>query len=243
MNEEEDEAGQNNKIMEHLGLNKKDPRSCNERSDSGFSECSSCSSASVPCPCSVSLFTKISEESTNGDTMGEVVNAASTLVGDLSKRLEEIVHVDSSDTKSEVSSLELDDLQKTPDGSIVESLIVPSLEKFSPLPSSPDDLKPMSEIQKRKFSLESVKNKQLIAKPEFSLEKLKNTSKVAQLMEKFNSPEKEDAPVKETVKSPSPCSNKSFTKTVKITSRTIDVCGNNNRKAFLRFELIRVFGN
>jgi hypothetical protein len=218
VNEEEDETA-SNKIMEHLGLNKKDPRSCNERSDSGFSECSSCSSVSVPCACSVSLFTKISEESANG----EIEECDSSLANDLHQRLEEI-HVDSSDTKSEVSSLEMDDLQKTSDSSIVESLIVPSLGKPFPIPSP--DLKPMSEIEKRKVSLESLKHKKSeTKKPEFSLEKLKNTSKVAQLMEKFNSPEKEE-PMKEF---PLPANKKSFNK---IKANTSDVCGNNICKLF-----------
>lgn len=193
VNEEDDEESRMRRDC------RKDPRSCNERSDSGFSECSTCSSVSVPCVCTVPLFDKISEE----QNIVEVVDIASTLVDDLNKKLEEIVHVDHSsectDIKSEISSLELEEFQKTPDSSIAESLLVPSL-KSPKTPESPDLQKPLSDIEKRKISLENVMNKPVLIKQEFSLEKLKKTSKVAQLMEKFNSPEKEEITIKENVK-------------------------------------------
>lgn len=137
----------------------KDPRVCNERSDSGFSECSNCSTPSASCLCNLTHIDK-------SDTIVEEQYSSSTA---------EPGEESQSESRSEISSIEYDEKTNCDDNEeeIVLSIRVPTL--------------PVSEIERRKVSLgnETIKKTTSAAREEFSLEKLKKTSKVALLMEKF----------------------------------------------------------
>lgn len=159
----------------------KDPRSCNERSDSGFSECSNCSTPSASCVCNLTLLDKnqsiIEEPSSSSNEpddskTAEEEKAASDVSGTVSS---------DQDIRSEVSSLEYDDANKSlsadDDQNVVVSLkVLPQREMLN------DE---RSEVEKRKISLMNTAKKNASLKHEVSLEKLKKSSKVAMLMEKF----------------------------------------------------------
>lgn len=171
----DEEGGANDKNL--LGINDKlkDPRVCNERSDSGFSECSNCSTPSASCLCNLTQIEK-------SDTIVEEQYSTST-----AEPCEEA----QSESRSEISSLEYDDTNKgncdnssqNEEEDIVLSIRVPTRRELY----QNDVGVPMSEIERRKVSLENdtIKKSKSTAREEFSLEKLKKTSKVALLMEKF----------------------------------------------------------
>lgn len=164
-----------------------DPRSCNERSDSGFSECSACSSTpSSSCVCNLTLFDKtqsIVEEQSNipMELEANANQVESTVTADDSH----IVNSDH-DIRSENSSLEYDDANKGPsdndNSNVVLSLRVPTRRELM----HGECGKPLSEIEKRKLSLKNRTKKTSNLKQETSNERLKNNNKVAMLMEKFN---------------------------------------------------------
>lgn len=154
----------------------KDPRVCNERSDSGFSECSNCSTPSASCVCHLAQIEK-------SDTIIEEQYSTSTTAEPCETQ---------SESRSEISSLEYDDVNKgncdnnsQNEEDIVLSIRVPTRRELYQ-----NDV-PKSEIERRKVSLENDTIKKsksgTSAREEFSLEKLKKTSKVALLMEKFES--------------------------------------------------------
>lgn len=157
----------------------KDPRSCNERSDSGFSECSNCSTPSASCVCNLTLLDKnqsiIEEQSSSSnepeDTKTEDEKTATDLSGTVSS---------DQDIRSEVSSLKYDEASKSPcmdEENVVASLKVPARSELFK-----DD---RGEIERRKLSLINTAKKAASLKHEVSLEKLKKSNKVAMLMEKF----------------------------------------------------------
>jgi hypothetical protein len=169
-----DEEGVDNNLLS-INDKHKDPRVCNERSDSGFSECSNCSTPSASCVCNLTQIEK-------SDTIVEEQYSTSTA---------EPCEETQSESRSEISSLEYDDANKgncdnssqNEEDDIVLSICVPTRRELYQ-----NDV-PMSEIERRKVSLENdtVKKSKsgASAREEFSLEKLKKTSKVALLMEKF----------------------------------------------------------
>lgn len=192
VNEEEDDSSifeSQQKLLNHpkqsLCSDKvKEIRSCSERSDSGFSECSSCYTASSQCVCGHSSFERstsiVEENGING------VDAESAMAEVLNKRLEEIVETHD----SEVSSLDYEEANRTP-----QSVESPPNQEM-PLVTH----RKISDIEKRKISLENLMNKPQHIKHEFSLEKLKKNSNFSLLKEKFNSPEKDELAVQESVK-------------------------------------------
>lgn len=212
VNEEEDESLIFESQQKHLNLPKqslcsdkvKEIRSCSERSDSGFSECSSCYTASSQCVCSHSLFersTSIAEE--NRQIGGEEENSMAEV---LNKRLEEIVET----INSEVSSLDYEEANGTP-----QSVESPPNKEITPVAH-----RKISDIEKRKISLENLMNKPQQIKNEFSLGKLKKSNNFSLLKEKFSSPD--DIVVHESVKFLRPAVNVSDVKTNKVLTSAID---------------------
>lgn len=230
----------------------KDPRSCSERSDSGFSECSTCSSASASCVCTMPLLDKnhsIKEE--------KIVNAEVEDEESLSEKDEEHEEIiqelqqteytnSEQDAKSEISSLELNDVTKLSDSdqNIVVSLQVPIHQpttKHNDDDTTDDDSfddlnRPQSEIERRKFELEvnMKKPSSPLLQPEFSLTKLKKENKVALLMEKFNTKPKSqcssptDCKVTSFLAKDSKADLKTNIKTITIPASVVGVkCGNN----------------
>ena len=144
-----DEETENNNLLS-TNDKEKDPRVCNERSDSGFSDCST-PSASYACN-----LTQIEKNDKTERKIPPVANK--------------------------------DDCQN--EGNVVLSIRVPTRRE---IPHNEFGV-PMSEIERRKASLENGTLKKITiksdaaAREEFSLEKLKKSSKVALLMEKFEMP-------------------------------------------------------
>lgn len=169
VNEEADGAD------EKCTLKPKDPRSCNERSDSGFSECSNCSTPSASCVCNLPLLDKnqsiLEEQSGNSSSSNEP---------DDSKTSEGSTASSDHDIRSEVSSLEYDDADKTPCDAIVSIKVPTRRELFQ---DEQGELR--TEVERRKHSLEIKAKKVVSVKHEAALEKLKKNNKVAMLMEKF----------------------------------------------------------
>lgn len=162
----------NEEADEKCTLKPKDPRSCNERSDSGFSECSNCSTPSASCVCNLPLLDKnqsiLEEQSGNSSSSNEPED---------SKTAEGSTASSDHDIRSEVSSLEYDDADETPCDAVVSIKVPTRRELFQ------DELQ--SEVERRKLSLESKAKKVVSVKHEATLEKLKKNNKVAMLMEKF----------------------------------------------------------
>jgi hypothetical protein len=193
--DEEADTSNNNLLCTNIKL--KDPRVCNERSDSGFSECSNCSTPSASCVCNNPAHIEKS------DTIVEEQNSSSSNSTSTIEPAEESHTISSDhDVRSEISSLEFDenigggDRTNCDNGSgsahdeedIVLSIRVPTRRELF----QNEFGVPMSEIERRKVSLEndSAKKKKKTttsdaAREEFSLEKLKKSSKVSLLMEKF----------------------------------------------------------
>lgn len=178
----------------------KDPRVCNERSDSGFSECSNCSTPSASCVChhnTAQLQDTIVEEKSNSTCSGSSIEPHETITADNTHAAEEI-HTDH-DIQSEISSLEYDDVNKincdNNDDIIDISIRVPTRRELL----QNEDGEMMSEIERRKVSLENTvvgrKTSPLRMREEFSLEKLKKTNKVTKLMEKFEIPSDEPSAI------------------------------------------------
>lgn len=169
VNEEADGAD------EKCTLKPKDPRSCNERSDSGFSECSNCSTPSASCVCNSTLLDKnqsiLEEQSGNSSSSNEP---------DDSKTTEGSTASSDHDIRSEVSSLDYDDSDQTPCVAAVSIKVPTRCELFQD-----ERGERQSEVERRKLSLESKARKIVSVKHEASLEKLKKNNKVAMLMEKF----------------------------------------------------------
>jgi len=177
----------------------KDPRVCNERSDSGFSECSSCSTPSASCVCNLTAHVQdtIIEERSNSTSSGSSIDPNETTTTESAQHqidaAEEIHTINSDhDIRSEISSLEYDEANKTNcdnNEDIIDiSFRVPTRRELY----QHEDGDLMSEIERRKVSLENIVTKKLSPskmREEFSLEKLKKTNKVAKLMEKFEIPE------------------------------------------------------
>lgn len=229
----------------------KDPRSCSERSDSGFSECSTCSSASASCLCTMPLLDKnhsIKEEKIVNTEIEE--ETLSEKDEEHEENIQELHPIEDSsseqDAKSEISSLEYDDITKLTDSdqNIVVSLQVPARQTttnhndddYTDDDSFDDINKPQSEIERRKFALEvnMKKPSSPLLQEELSLRKLKKENKVSLLMEKFNTKPKSQC------SSPTECKVTSFVakdskadlktniKTITIPASVVDVkCGNN----------------
>lgn len=186
VNEEDDELSKST-----LSVKLKDPRSCNERSDSGFSECSNCSTPSASCVCNLTLLDKnhsiVEEHSSISSTEPESENAESIQpLTDEKTVADESFNVSSDhDIQSEISSLEYDDVNKSPcddNENIVVSIKVPT--RCELYQDEKEDI--LSEVAKRKLSLESTSQRKPSLKlSEVSNEKLKRSNKVALLMEKF----------------------------------------------------------
>lgn len=178
---------------EKYELKPKDPRSCNERSDSGFSECSNCSTPSASCVCNLTLLDKtqsiIEEQSNSSSSSNEVEETTESIQPETEEKTptaDESFTVSSDhDIRSEISSLEYDDANKSPcddNQNIVVSIRVPTRREL--FQDENGDL--LSEVERRKVCLENTAKKTSASfKHEVSLEKLKKTSKVALLMEKF----------------------------------------------------------
>lgn len=255
------EDDETNKIVERkeqcLGTDKsKDPRSCSERSDSGFSECSTCTSAVTTCVCTMPLLDKnhsIKEEKVGNTEVEEKLLSEEHLSEKDDKNKKIILELqpieDSSseqDAKSEISSLEFDDGNKLSDidQNIVVSLQVPvrqpttnnNYDDTTDDDSFDEINRPQSEIDRRKFALEvnMKKPSSPLLKQEHSLTKLKKDNKVALLMEKFNtSPKYEcssptDFKVTNFVPKDSKSDLKTNIKTITIPASVVGVkCGNN----------------
>lgn len=181
-----DEEVDNNNLL-CINDKLKDPRVCNERSDSGFSECSNCSTPSASCVCNSMHIEK-------SDTIVEEQNISSNSTSTVEPGEESQTSNSDHDAHSEISSLEFDDANKAncDNGSVGGEDIVLSIRVPTRRELFQNELGvPMSEIERRKVSLENdtiKRNKATTseaAREEFSLEKLKKTSKVALLMEKF----------------------------------------------------------
>lgn len=179
----DEEADNNNFLCINDKL--KDPRVCNERSDSGFSECSNCSTPSASCVCNFAHIDK-------SDTIVEEQNSSSNSTSTVEPGEESQTSNSDHDARSEISSLEFDDATKANCDNGGEKDIVLSIRVPTRRELLQNELGvPMSEIERRKVSLENdtIKRSKATtseaAREEFSLEKLKKTSKVALLMEKF----------------------------------------------------------
>ena len=186
VNEEEDDSS--NQLSPNDKL--KNPRSCNERSDSGFSECSNCSTPSSSCLCNLTLLEKNQSIIEEQPSISSTENEEST--GSAHPRTDDKTTADDSfalscfkhDIRSEISSLEYDEANKsTYDDSqnIVVSLKVPTRREL--YQDEQEDL--LSEVERRKVSLENT-TKVSSFKHEATKDKMKR-SKVALLMEKFES--------------------------------------------------------
>lgn len=187
VHEEEDESSKST-----LSVKLKDPRSCNERSDSGFSECSNCSTPSASCVCNLTLLDKnqsiVEEQSSISSNEPESENTESTQPQSDEKTAADESSIASSDhdIQSEISSLEYDDGNKSPcddNQNIVISIKVPPRHELFQ-EDEQEDLP--SEVARRKLSLESTSQQMPSLKQhEVPSEKLKRSNKVALLMEKF----------------------------------------------------------
>jgi hypothetical protein len=189
----EDDETANKASLENSELKVKDPRSCNERSDSGFSECSNCSTPSASCVCNLTLLDKtqsiIEEQSNSSGTSNEPEETTESIRPETEEKTataDESFTVSSDhDIRSEISSLEYDDANKSPcddNQNVVVSIRVPTRREL--FQDEHGDL--LSEVERRKVSLENTTRKSTANfKHEVSSEKLKKTSKVALLMEKF----------------------------------------------------------
>jgi hypothetical protein len=191
LNEVNETANKSHAADSELKL--KDPRSCNERSDSGFSECSNCSTPSASCVCNLTLLDKtqsiIEEQSNSSGTSNEPEETTESTREETEEKTataDESFTVSSDhDIRSEISSLEYDDANKSScddNQNVVVSIRVPTRREL--FQDEHGDL--LSEVERRKVSLENTTKKSATSfKHEVSLEKLKKTSKVALLMEKF----------------------------------------------------------
>lgn len=190
VNEEDDELSRST-----LTVKLKDPRSCNERSDSGFSECSNCSTPSSSCVCNLTLLDKnqliVEEQSTSISSSNEPESGNTESMRpqtDEKTTADESFNVSSDhDIQSEISSLEYDDVNKTPcddsQQNLVVSIKVPTRRELFQDDERRDLL---SEVERRKLSLESTSRRTSSLKEhEVSSENLKRSNKVALLMEKF----------------------------------------------------------
>lgn len=186
VNEEYDEASNNLTEKGALSDKLKDLRSCNERSDSGFSECSNCSTPSTSCVCNLTLLDKtqsIIEEQSSGSS-NEPEDTTESIQQREATADESFTMSSDHDIRSEISSLEYDDANKSTcddNQNVVVSIRVPTRREL--FQDEHGDL--LSEIQRRKVSLENTAKKSSSFKHEVALEKLKKSSKVALLMEKF----------------------------------------------------------
>lgn len=203
---EEDDDNNSQHLLTHLSekctlVDKlKDPRSCNERSDSGFSECSNCSTPSASCVCNLTLLDKnqsiIEEQSSNSGCSNSSSSSSSSNepeettesirpeTDEKTATADESLNANSDQDRSEISSLEYDDANKSTCGdnqNIAVSIRVPTRREL--FQDEHGDL--LGEVERRKLSLDNTANKAMSFKHEVSLEKLKKNSKVALLMEKF----------------------------------------------------------
>lgn len=198
VHEEDDDVASHQKENHHLSTDKlKDPRSCNERSDSGFSECSNCSTPSASCLCNSTLLDKnhsiIEEKSNSGSSSSRSSssNEPEETTESIRAEAEGRTAADESftissdhDIRSEISSLEYDDAHKSTcddNQNIVVSIRVPTRREL--FQDKHGDL--LNEVERRKLSLEKATTKNSSFKHDMSLEKLKKSSKVSLLMEKF----------------------------------------------------------
>lgn len=166
LNEENNDALNPNLLSENYDK-QKNSRTCNERSDSGFSECSTCSTPSASCVCS-----GISLEN-NGPAVEEKIDSESSateshFAGEFSAGPLELV----------VPTLELDN---KPTSKTVTTDVVRHVEP-SELETSKHE-ESLNVLEKHKAFLEKTTKKTPTCKHE--VEKLKKNSKVAALMEKF----------------------------------------------------------
>lgn len=180
----------------HLSIDKLNhPRSCNERSDSGFSECSNCSTPSASCLCNLTLLDKnqsiIEEKSSSSSSSSNEPEETTESIGAETEgkaAADESFTVSSDhDIRSEISSLEYDDANKSTcddNQNVVVSIRVPTRREL--FQDEHGDL--LGEVERRKLSLEKRTTKNSSFKHDVSLEKLKKSSKVSLLMEKFESP-------------------------------------------------------
>lgn len=187
VNEDEEIANHLSPPREKSELKIKDPRSCNERSDSGFSECSNCSTPSASCVCNLTLLDKtqsiIEEQSNSSNESEETMESIQPETEEKTATADESFTVSSDhDVRSEISSLEYDDANKSPcddNQNVVVSIRVPTRREL--YQDEHGDL--LGEVERRKVSLE--KKTSAACKHEVYSEKLRKTSKVALLMEKF----------------------------------------------------------
>ena len=194
----EDDESLNKSIAENMELKLKTA----ERSDSGFSECSNCSTPSASCVCNLTLLDKtqsIIEEQSNVSSSGSSSSSTSNEPEETTESIrpeteektataDESFNVSSDhEIRSEISSLEYDDANKSScddNQNVVVSIRVPTRREL--FQDEHGDL--LSEVGRRKVSLENTARKcSAHIKHEVSLEKLKKTNKVALLMEKFES--------------------------------------------------------
>lgn len=164
----------------------KNPRSCNERSDSGFSECSNCSTPSASCVCNLTLLEKnqsIIEEQSSVSSKEDSTESVRPKTEEKTAADDSCILSSDHDIHSEVSSLEYDDVSKSlgdESQNVVVSLKVPTRREL--YQDEQGDL--LSDVERRKLSLENTTRKASASKHEVLPNKMKR-SKVALLMEKF----------------------------------------------------------
>lgn len=141
VHEEEDDGANHppaTSAENHLSIDKLNhPRSCNERSDSGFSECSNCSTPSASCLCNLTLLDKnqsiIEEKSSSSSSSSNEPEETTESIGAETEgkaAADESFTVSSDhDIRSEISSLEYDDANKSTcddNQNVVVSIRVPT---------------------------------------------------------------------------------------------------------------------
>jgi hypothetical protein len=157
----------------------KDPRICNERSDSGFSECSNCSTPSASCICHLTS----SQHHDKSDTIIEENHRNSSESSIEPHEISTSIDAEVINSDHEVSSLEYDDKANCDNNDIIAvSIQVPIRQELY------QDEHATNEIELRKASLENITRKLSLEKhSEYSeLLNLKKINKVALLTEKFN---------------------------------------------------------
>lgn len=166
---------------------KQHSRSCNERSDSGFSECSNCSTPAANCMC-----TSTSVDRTEPITEEPSVPIEPEVATD--SQHEDVERKSESNEASHTSCLQVEEDEVPLDFEVPEKSTSDSediLVVTAELPREHEDLhveprNVLNSVKTRKFSLEkSSRESTPSSKHEVSLSNLKKSSKVALLAEKF----------------------------------------------------------
>lgn len=167
LNEEKNNALNPNLLSENYDK-QKNTKTCNERSDSGFSECSSCSTPSTSCVCGGSLEKSADGEKTESKSLAtEPLFAGESSAGPLKLVVPTLeMFVAHNPTSKAV----------TPKNDVVQHVEPSNLETSRHEEST-------NELEKHKVFLEKTTKKTPTYK--HGVEQLKKNSKVAALKEKF----------------------------------------------------------